>query len=335
MLSCTLSVSYLRSTFISFTALCLALLALQSLRAHAQTPPPAEPEPAAAPPPAPYSLPWQLRPAAVATVLRSDTAFAFYEHPVSEDGGTTIASMLLGSYKLTDAFAPLVRLGVVSNSPPAPPSVAGMPAPGGGFSFINPVVGGTYLIKFSPELKLALFLGLAIPVGSGGGDSPDADTALATRSGILARSAMDNAMFAVNDFTIFPGVDLAYVAHGFTFQIEATLLQLLRVRGSKVQKDSSKTNTTFGVHAGYFFIPELSAGVELRHQRWISTPAAVKSDTTDSLRDTTTVALGIRTHFKLSDTLWLRPGLAYARGLDDPMDVQGYNIVQLDVPVIF
>ena len=55
----------------------------------------------AAPPPPPYSLPFQLRPAAAATVVRSDTAFAFYENPVSDKGGFTVASMLLGSYKLT------------------------------------------------------------------------------------------------------------------------------------------------------------------------------------------------------------------------------------------
>lgn len=31
----------------------------------------------------------------------------------------------------------------------------------------------------------------------------------------------------------------------------------------------------------------------------------------------------------------MRPGIAYARGLDDPTDAQNYNVLQLDVPVIF
>jgi hypothetical protein len=298
--------------------------------AHAQpAEPPAEPA-AAPPPPPPYSLPWQLRPAAIGTVVRSDTAFAFYENPMSGESGSTVASMLLGSYKVSDAFAPLVRLGVVSNSPPDGPM-----SPGSGFNFINPVVGGTYLFKLSPDFRLAAFLGLTAPIGGGGGDSPDPANATANAAGIAARSAMDNAMFAVNYFTVFPGVGFAYVNHGVTVQVEATLLQLLRVRGENhpAGADSSRTNLTMGLHVGYFFIPQLSAGAELRHQRWLSTPAAIEAN--DALRDTSTFAIGLRGHFKLSDTIWLRPGLAYARALDDPMDAAKYNIVQLDIPLAF
>jgi hypothetical protein len=330
----------------SLTLIAALLLGLQSTRTHAQ-----DAAPAAPPAPPPYSLPWQLRPVAVGNVVRSDTAIAFYKPKAAAAGGTTIASMLLGTYKLTDSFAPMIRLGVVSNSPPEPAAPA--PKPDGGFAFINPVVGGTYLLKLTPEIKLALFLGLTIPVGGGGGDKPEPETLAATRSGIPARSAMDNAMFAVNDFTVFPGVGVSWVKSGFTVQGELTVLQLFRVKGDKggnatatppvppPNPDSSKTNLTMGLHAGYFFIPQLSAGVELRHQRWLSTPKAVKADEAlpDSaqmgLRDTTTMALGLRAHFKLSDTMWIRPGLAYARGIDDPMSANEYNIVQVDVPVAF
>jgi len=289
-----------------------------------------------APPPAPYSLPFQLRPAAVGTVVRSDTAFAFYEGPTG-NGGSTVASMLLGSYKLTPEFAPLVRLGVTSNSPPS----GAMPS-ASGFSFINPVLGGTYLFKLSPELKLAAFPGVTLPIGMGGGASPDAAVAAANGAGVLARSAMDNAMFAVDYFTIFPGVDLAYVAHNLTLQLELTLLQLERVRGKGTGPgaDAARTNFTAGFHAGYFLIPELSVGGELRYQRWLSTPASIKSTAmvvrdTAMLRDNWTFALGVRAHFKLSDTVWLRPGLSYGRGIDNPMAKAKYNIVQLDVPVAF
>ena len=82
---------------------------------------------------------------------------------------------------------------------------------------------------------------------------------------------MDNSMFAVDYFTIFPGADLAYVAHGLTVQAEATLFQLTRVRGKDTVpgKDSSNTNLTAGLHVGYFVIPQFSVGVELRHQRWL------------------------------------------------------------------
>ena len=81
-------------------------------------------------------------------------------------------------------------------------------------------------------------------------------------------------MFAADYFTVFPGVDLAYVNHGFTVQVEATLLQLFRVRGDDDpgRTTTRRTNLTAGLHVGYFFIPQLSAGAELRHQRWLSTP---------------------------------------------------------------
>jgi hypothetical protein len=36
---------------------------------------------------------------------------------------------------------------------------------------------------------------------------------------------------------------------------------------------------------------------------------------------------------KLSESLWLRPGLAFARGIDDPMADVNTNIVQIDLPL--
>jgi hypothetical protein len=285
--------------------------------------------PAVAAAPAPYSLPWQLRPAVVGNVLRVDTAIAFYENPVTHDGGQTVATMLLGTYKLTPELAPFVRLGVVGNSPPT--GTTG----GGGVALVNPAVGATYALKFARDFRLALFLGLTIPVGMGGGDAPDPAKAAAARSGILARSAMDNAMFAVNDFTVFPGVGLAYVAHGLTVQAEVTLLQLTRVRGSAAQPDSSKTNFTTGLHVGYFFLPVLSLGAELRYQRWLSTPRAVAADATGTTRDNLTMAVGPRVHLRVGKSTWIRPGIAYAQGLDYPMTKQDYRIVQVDVPVSF
>jgi hypothetical protein len=301
---------------------------------------PAGAQPAAtpgAPPPAPpYSLPWQLRPAAIGNVVRSDTAIAFYENPMSGEPGVAAASMLLGSYKLTPEFAPMVRLGLVSHDPPdGARTMAGSDVDGAAV-VLNPVIGGTYLFKLSPEFRLAAFLGLTAPVGGGGGESPDPSAAAANAAGILARSAMDNAMFAVDYFTIFPGLSLAYVAHGLTVQVEATLLQLFRVRSNEtVQPDSSRTNLTTGLHVGYFLVPQFSLSAELRHQRWLSTPDAIERDTTDTLRDNTTLAVGARFHIKLSDTAWLRPGIAYATGLDDPMKLREYHIVQIDVPVAF
>jgi len=295
------------------------------------TPPPEAPKPK----PPPYHLPFQLRPVAAATVIRSDTAFAFYKAPNDGPSGTTIASTLLASYKVTPEFAPLVRLGIVSDSPPDTPT-----APDGKVGFMNPVIGGTYGIKPSPETRLGLFLGIALPLGSGGGDTPDPAVKAAVSKGINARSAMDNAMFATNYLTFFPGVGFAYVAKGLTVQVEATLLQLIHVKGKALEdvplpgkEEASRTNLTMGLHVGYFFIPQLSLGAELRHQRWLSTPAFVEADS--SRRDTTTVAIGPRVHFKLGENIWFRPGIVYARGLDKPMTTADYNIVQLDLPFIF
>src|SRR5215207_7996228 len=49
--------------------------------------------------PAPYALAWQLRPAAAANVIRSDTTVAGYED--ANGDGVTTASTLLSSYKVT------------------------------------------------------------------------------------------------------------------------------------------------------------------------------------------------------------------------------------------
>jgi hypothetical protein len=327
-----------------FALLAAAVPCLTAQAASAQSPTAdvaptgAQPAVLAAPPPAkpPYSIPFQLRPAAAATVLRVDTSFGMYDDPaVLSADGTAIVSTLLGSYKVTDNFAPLLRLGTVSNAPPGTAE--------GAVGFLNPILGATYFLPLSAQLRFAAFFGVALPVGSGGGDTPNPAKAAANAAGIRARSAMDNALFAVNDVALLPGVDFAYVAHGFTLQVEATLIQLLRARGSEARNaagaplnpDSSRTNFTAGVHAGYFLYPELSIGAELRHQRWLSTPRAIANDATGTLRDTTSVAMGPRLHFKLGDKSWLRPALAFAIGVDDPQLRWESKSVQLDIPVVF
>lgn len=308
--------------------------------------PPAEPA-AVKPNPPPYSLPWQLRPAVVANVVRSDTSFAFYKDAAGKESGSTVASMLLASYKVTESFAPLVRVGVVSNSPPSSLMAAMKPVESA-VNFLNPVIGGTYAIKLAKPLRLAFFLGVTIPVGGGGGDEAKVENKTANAMGIRARSAMDNAMFSVNDFVVFPGVDLVYVSGGFTAQIEATVLQLTRVKGDEQpamgapnNPDKSKTNLTMGIHVGYFLAPFLSVGTEFRHQRFLSTPKAIEADEASTnmtplgLRDTTTFAMGPRFHVKLSDSVWFRPGVSFAMAIDEPLEKFDYKIVQLDLPIAF
>jgi hypothetical protein len=285
----------------------------------------AAPTPAAvpAPPPPPYSLPWQLRPVAAVNVLRSDTAVAFYDNGAGAKG-STVATMFLASYKVTPSLAPMIRFGFSQNDAPA------MGADGS--SFVNPIVGATYAKKVD-SIRWAAFLGATVPIGQGGGDMPNAGAAAANGAGIRARSAMDNAMFAVNYFTAIAGGGVAYVDHKVTVQLEATLLQLMRVRGENAPSspDSTRTNSTVGLHAGYFFIPALSLGGELRYQRWLSSPTGI----TGAAKDTVTVAIGPRLHFQVAKGMFLRPGIAYARALDKPLTDASYNVVQVDVPFYF
>jgi hypothetical protein len=298
----------------------------------AEPPPPSPAEPPPPPAaPAPYSLPFQLRPVTATTSARWDSSFAKYENAASQ-GGFTFVSMLGGSYKIPgtggqgEGLAPLVKVAIVNDSPPTGT---------GGLALVNPLVGASYALKLGAGFRASAFLGFTIPIGMGGGDTPDKGAADARNAGPLARAAMDNALFAVNDFTVIPGIDVAWVGHGFTAQIEATLFQLMRVRGSAADPDASKTNFTTGIHAGYFVLDMLSIGAELRYQRWLQAPLAVQKDATGALVDNVTFGVGPRLHFEVGG-MWIRPGLAYTRGIDAPMAAAAnYHIVQLDVPVVF
>ena len=298
--------------------LLLLCIAMPGDDARAEVPPGGQP-------PAPYSLPWQLRPAMAISAVRSDTSIAFYRNAQSDPGMTTVTT-ILGSYKVIPSLSPFARLGVVVDEPPGGKRTA---------AFLNPSVGVLSGLRFGKSLRLGLFLGLSLPVGMGGGNSPDLAVVAATRNGVFARSVFDNAQFAVNDFGIVPGASLAYVAHRLTLQAEITVIELIRVRGQAVQSDVSRTNLLTGVHIGYFVLRQLSLGVDLRYQRWLSTPASVRADPTGALRDALTLAVGARLHFHLRGTTWLRPGLSYTRGLDNPLAQRDYNILQIDVPVLF
>jgi hypothetical protein len=310
----------------------------------ADTPGPSEPSKdlPAKPTPPPYSLPWQLRPVIAPTVIRVDTSVATYEDAGGRSG-RTLATGLTGSYKIPGTGDPgsglaiVGRLMIVDDSPPETPPPAGAPpAPTGGVALVNPLLGAAYALKLGKSFRTNFFFGATAPVGMGGGASPDKGEANSRTKGINARAAMDNALFAVNDLTVIPGLSFAYVGHNLTAQVETTLLHLTRTRGEAVQKEASKTNFTAGLHVGYFFHPSFSVGSELRYQRWLNAPFAVENDKTDSLIDNLTVAIGPRFHVKVGPA-WVRPGLAYWRGLDKPLAAAtpNYNSVQFDIPVIF
>ena len=193
-------------------------------------------------------------------------------------------------------------------------------------------MGVNYLRPFSRDWRFSGFFASTIPIGSGGGDDPDPDRAAAQTAAIPARSSMDNALFAVNYWTVIGGLGVARVTPGLTIQAEATVLQLFRVRGPDTQ-DGTRTNFTAGLHAGHFFSPRVSIGGEVRMQRWLTNAAPVRSD--PSARQQLTFGIGPRLHFKVGERRFLRPGLSYTRAFDDPMATKGYDVVQLDLPVAF
>jgi len=268
----------------------------------------------------PYSLPWQLRPVLPTTMLRSDTSFAFYGVD-----GSSIVSNISGSYKIVPHVGIFAKIAVAEDSPPTG---------AGGFGFANPLLGGIIGLWPAKGLKLGLSLGLTVPVGSGGSNSTDKGAQETNIAAMQARSGFDNALYMPDYFSILPGVDLAWVTHNFTLQGEVNIVFLTKVRGRQ-QERSANEDLSFGLHAGYFFAPWISAGLDFRYQTWISTPSHVQGDLSHDIRDLLTLGLGPRFHVKLSDELKFRPGLSMSFGLDQPMATAKYKIVQLDLPFFF
>jgi opacity protein-like surface antigen len=279
----------------------------------------------------PYALPWQLRSVYAANLLRLDSASAFYKDKNGKSGGTTVASLLTGSYKLIPDLAVLARIGMVNNNPPAGAASA--------TSLMNPLLGGIFSQSLSDEFKMSFFMGVTLPVGSGGGNSPKPALQSANSAAVLARSAMDNALLAVNYFAIIPGVDIAYISKGVTVQLEATLLQLTRVRGENVDKDSTRTNFTSGLGLGYSISSRVSAIGELRYQRWLKNSTV--SSAPKPAKENLSFAIGPRFNLKFGK-LTLKPGIAYAQGIIGPMANSGHTsptnsqkIIFIDLPLIF
>lgn len=285
-----------------------------------------DPAPALAAKPTPprYSMPWMLRPVAAANVIRADMAFAF------SNARDTQPILFLGSVKVRPNLAVVARFGFIRNTP-----VEGESAT----SFVNPAVGALYAIPVSKNVKASLFAGTTIPIGQGGGNDPNPARRTANLpGGIFGRASVDNALFQINYMTPMVGADIAYVGNDLTLQFEATVLELIRVRGEAKDPDATKTNLVFGLHGGYFLLPQLSFGVELRYQYWASNQVIEKMNNPD-LIDNWTFGFGPRAHIKLNEKMWLRPGVSLTMGLDLPTGFAGtgleYKIVQVDVPFFF
>lgn len=273
-----------------------------------------------------YALPFAMRPALAANLVRLDDALALTDASKTK-GATTHASLLTAGYRPVEAVPDLglyARVALVHFS-----NDAGVAAT----ALSNPLVFGLFTPELAPHLRLALFLGATAPIGAGGGDAPASSTVSAVQSGVYARQAMDNALFASNFLSVCTGAGLAWIDRGFTAQAELGVFELVRARGAGVEADASRTNFTGALGVGYRIVPLLTASVELHYQRWLSTPMAVEKDATK--RAQATYGLGLRANLPLSRTTIARPGLGYFRGIDDPMATARYQIVQLDLPIAF
>jgi hypothetical protein len=274
---------------------------------------------------APYHLPWQLRPVLPSTYVRLDNSFAFYGV-----GGSTIVNVLTASYRFIPRVSALVRIATALDNPADNSPATG----GGGFGFVNPLIGaqaGFWPVK---GLKVGLFLGFTLPIGMGGGDTPNLGSQDTIFRAMLARSGFDNPLFMPNYFTVWPGLDVAYVSHGFTGQLELSLPVMNNVRGPSTEK-TTNAELTVGLHGGYFIFPWMSAGLELRYQRWITNAAVVANDPSGQLRDLFTIEPGFRFHIPINETVTFRPALALGFGLDQPMAGSSYKILRLDFPFTF
>lgn len=268
-----------------------------------------------------YSLPWGLRPAIAPDLIRLDTSIAFRSSGVSTGyvltaGGRPITALRdLGFY---------VRAALVHDVPDATDAAVAMS---------NPLVMALWTPALRPWLRMSVFGGVTLPIGMGGGDSPDRGARAAMGTGIWNRSALDNALFVTNYITPTAGVGFAYVRDGLTLQAEATVLVLVRTRGESVDRDEARVNFTTGFHVGYRVIPNLTVSAEARYQHWLSTPAAVAAN--ETLRSQFTMGLGARGNLPLSSSLLLRPGVAYFHPVGGNMGAQDYRTIVVDVAAAF
>ncbi|HEY0708931.1 MAG TPA: hypothetical protein VGG33_19130 [Polyangia bacterium] len=285
----------------------------------------------------PQSLPWQLRPMIAGNVVSVATAAAVFN---DTQGNLDIAvpTVFAAIYQLTSHWTPTIKLGVVRNNAPG--------AALDGTTLANPVLGATYTRALGAS-RIAVFGATTIPIGTGGGDSPNLRAAETNAAATAARPA-DSAMFAVDYLAGIVGVDVAYLGCDFTAQAEMTLLHFVRARGgdSGGATDAFRTQATLGVHVSYFFGTHFSLSSDLHHRRWLSSPTTANATPGPHITfagaglNTTSAAVGPRFHFQLGQRGWVRPGLSFVRGFDArgfgaPLITAQATAVQLDIPVTF
>jgi hypothetical protein len=298
-----------------------ALVAVRASEADAQSTPVPTVSPAQAR--AQYSLPWTMRPALAPTIVRVDSSSSF-----SAPGFTAVTLLTAGYAFIPGTLGAYARAAVVHQSP----------ATGADATVLsNPIVFGLYTPLVAPGWRVAVFAGATLPVGGGGGNEASAETLRTARAAIPTRSAMDNALFAVNYLTPTIGVGAAFIRHGLTAQADVTLLELIRVRGEGRDADATRTNFTAGVHVGYLVVPWLTASAEFHYQHWLYNPSLdpTVANPAGKPAGQATAEIGVRANLPLSRTVLARPGVAFGFPLGGPMGTDDYRVLHLDFPVAF
>jgi hypothetical protein len=286
------------------------------------TPPPPAPIPSASSAPS-YVLPFQLRSVSPRTGVRIDTIVAPYRY----EGMSALETVVFfsGQLRLLKYFSLQARWGFDDNRV------------GNGdrnrSGFVNPSLGATLAFPVGHLFRFAASTSVGLPLATGGGDGTDVDGVFLQRQGALARSSMDNNAFAANDLGFPTGLSLAFVHRGITAQMDGTIIASGRVKGTGTAGDGAKVNSTFGLFLGYFLIPELSVGMELRYQYYLLPPSIVDLD--PSARDNLTAGAGARIEIELSDSTRVRPGVCLSTGLSGYVEQQSFRMVQFDIPITF
>jgi hypothetical protein len=144
--------------------------------------------------PAPYSLPWGLPLTFASTGVRLDNSFAF-SHDATDRNVFTVTSIFGASYRIRPGVAVVAKLAWVDNQPATGDAQTTM---------ANPALGASLALPLGNGFICGGILSVAIPVGMGGGNSPDPNTQAANRAGTYTRSALDQALFTPNYLTLVP-----------------------------------------------------------------------------------------------------------------------------------
>jgi hypothetical protein len=197
---------------------------------------------------------------------------------------------------------------------------------------LNPSFGLVFAVPLGTLFRFAASTAIGLPIATGG-EAGDTSGMVLQRQAALARSAMENNAFIPNNLGAPTGVSVAFVHGGVTAQLDTTMIPAGRVKGPDAEPAGITLNSTSGFFFGYFVIPEISVGFELRYQRFILAPPVAERDPT--ARDNLTAGAGGRLEIELSYTTRMRPGICFSTGLVGHVEQQSYRMLQFDVPISF